>query len=294
MYHPKKLFLFGTKESWFTILSCGQNGSSNHELPEMVRVWTYLLTLFDTFCCWVLTASSQRKHQLLPCTPQGRPSWAMVASNIKSLNLHFSVANLIRWGLPLWNPYLSEVTFFSTTSSNFTRDHWADDAILNSQSGRPWPVAFQFPRWICSFNHSEMLCDARPTVRSTTHADVNDLWMLPGVPLNPLLALAIGVERLLLGAGFASSTGRWHLLHPFIQLHNKLHMCGVALPWQPERSGSMDFTADWCMELIGVEGLAAVACTCNSKVFSWPFPVHVSCLPVLCPFVYLGLLRPIL
>ena len=128
------------------------------------------------------------------------------------------------------------------------------------------------------FNHSGMLCDASPTGRSTTHADVNELWM------------PLAIESL---AGIGDQMrGCWS---PGLLRRQRDGICFIhsfnwtitphVWPCHDSLSRSMDFTADWCMELIGLEELAVVACTCTckSEVFSWPFPVHASCLPVLGP-----------
>ena len=204
----------------------------------------------------------------------------MVASNIKSLNLKFSVwsevhPNLIRSAalksLSAWSHFLPDDEL-----KLYMKNPW--DAVLNLQSVWPWPVAFQC--WICSIIQE---CFVMP-------APLGDQQLMPmlmscGCYWRPIESLA-GIGDQMRGCWSPGLLRRQRDGICFIHSFNWTITPHV-WPCRDSLSRSTDFTADWCMELIGLEELAVVACTCTckSEVFSWPFPVHASCLPVLGPML---------
>ena len=127
---------------------------------------------------------------LLPCTAQGRASWAaMVASNIKSLNLKFSVRSKVHPNL-IWSAALKSLSAWSHFLPDDELKLYMKFLGCHLKFAICMALTSCFPM-LNLFNHSGMLCDASPTGRSTTHADVNELWMPLAPPLNPWLALAI-------------------------------------------------------------------------------------------------------
>ena len=207
-------------------------------------VWYLSLLTFDSLI--------STRTALLPCTAQGRASWAaMVASNIKSLNLKFSVRSKVHPNL-IWSAALKSLSAWS----HFLPD---DELKLYMKSlGRHLKFAicmaltscFPMLNLLC---HSGMLCDASPTGRSTTHADVNELWMLLAPHWIP--GWHWRSDEGLLGTGFASSTERWHPLHPFIQLDNN-STC-VTLPWQPQQIHGFH-----CRLVYGADWIGRTCCCC--------------------------------
>jgi len=235
-------------------------------------VWYLLLLTFDSL---ISTSTA-----LLSCTAQGRASWAaMVASNIKSLNLKFSVRSKVHPNL-IWSAALKSLSAWSHFLPDdelklYMKNPW--DAVLNLQSVWPWPVAFQC--WICSIIQE---CFVMP-------APLGDQQLMPmlmscGCHWRPHLIPGWHwrSDEGLLGSGFASSTERWHLLHPFIQLDNN-STC-VALPWQPQQIHGFH-----CRLVHGADWIGRACCCClylHLQVRSFQLAIPGTCFLPACTRSY--------
>lgn len=106
---------FYTVDNWTKWIKQTMSCQRDLMWHEAVKVWTYLLTLFDTFCCWVLTASSQREQHycLVRLKVRRRVTCAaMVVSNVKSLNLKRSVWFKVHSNL-VWSAALKSLSTWS-------------------------------------------------------------------------------------------------------------------------------------------------------------------------------------